>query len=462
MKLMKSLLERYENQIAGTLSCFDRIIITGTIPGICYADGMTSYLNANKIRIFDYPRFAEPLREEIRENTEQLAAQNGIAIEFIRSTGTFRKEARIKEILEKRGNHPGIVHIFSAMEPCKAYTPWHDKLTGRTALKYKDGKCLHYYFYFVDSQFGLCYLRVPTWVPFRLQFYCNGHNWLAAQLSGKGIPFTPLENTFIQMGDWTKAQEMARTFPVEQMHHFLDRIARLYCPVLRHFTETCHWSFMQCEYAMDIVFHRQQELKPLYETLSRTAIHAVKADNVATFLGRKLDGRYKDELGNDFHTRVEGTRIKHHMGPVSIKLYDKQGLVLRIETTVNDVTFFRHYRTVEHRDGSHEIKMAAMQKGIYSLPALQASLSAANRRYLDFLSELLDPTGGIKDVEKLSEPTQKDGRKYRGFNLFHPEDFHFILALVRGEGNISGVTNKMIRSHFPHKTGGQISRLIKC
>ena len=211
----------------------------------------------------------------------------------------------------------------------------------------------------------------------------------------------------------------------------------------------------------DIVFFHQKDLKPLYENLSRTAIHAVKCDNVATFLGRKLDGRYKDELGNDFHTRVEGTRIKHHMGPASIKLYDKQGLVLRIETTVNDVTFFRHYRTVEHRDGTTEKKMAAMQKTIYSLPALVECMSAANRRYLEFISELADPSAGLRDVEKLSEPVKKDGRSFPGFNLFSHNDLNFILALARGEGNISGITNKLLRRTLKDKTSAQISRILK-
>ena len=28
---------------------------------------MTSYLNAQNIRIFDYPRFAQPLRDQVRE-----------------------------------------------------------------------------------------------------------------------------------------------------------------------------------------------------------------------------------------------------------------------------------------------------------------------------------------------------------------------------------------------------------
>ena len=31
-------------------------------------------------------------------------------------------------------------------------------------------------------------------------------------------------------------------------------------------------------------------------------------------------------------------------------MYDKFGCVLRIETTTNDVSFFKHHRKVEHRD----------------------------------------------------------------------------------------------------------------
>ncbi len=59
---------RYSTNLHGVLSCFDRIIITGTLPGVCYAGGMTSFLYAHDIRIFDYPRFAEPLRDRIRDS----------------------------------------------------------------------------------------------------------------------------------------------------------------------------------------------------------------------------------------------------------------------------------------------------------------------------------------------------------------------------------------------------------
>ena len=319
----------------------------------------------------------------------------------------------------------------------------------------------HYYFYFIDVEFGLCYLRVPTWAPFRLQFYCNGHNWLAVQLGQAGVAFQQLDNAFSSIADFSRAQALADAFPIERLHHALDGFAARYCPVAGQFGTTYHWSIMQVEYATDIVFHRQADLHPLYDTLVRTAIHAVKADNVATFLGRKLTGNYRDELGNDFHTRIEGTRLKHHMGPVSIKLYDKQGLVLRIETTVNDVSFFRHHRTVEHRDRTSEAKLAPMQKTIYSLPPLRELLAAANRRYLAFLSDLAGPAAGVAQAERLGEPVRHEERSYRGFNLFSREDLELFITLARGEWQISGFRNSALRRVLSDRSGPQVSRLLK-
>jgi len=299
--------------------------------------------------------------------------------------------------------------------------------------------------------------------PFRLQFYCNGHHWLANQLRQADIAVEPLDNTFRLLGDSTRAQALADAFPIERLHHTLDALAARYCPVLTHFGAAVayHGSLMQVEYATDLIFRRQEDLRPLYDTLVRTAIHAVKPDHVATFLGRKLTGNYADDLGNDVHTRIEGTRLKHHMGPVAIKLYDKQALVLRIETTVNDVSFFRHHRRVEHRDGTTDTKLAPMQKTIYSLGPLQEMLGAANRRYLAFLSDLTDPTAGVQQVERLAAPTRLDERTYRGFNLCSADALALFLALARGEWQISGFRNSSLRRVLPHYSGPQLSRVLK-
>jgi hypothetical protein len=149
------------------------------------------------------------------------------------------------------------------------------------------------------------------------------------------------------------------------------------------------------------------------------------------------------------------------MGPCSLKLYDKFGRILRIETTVNDLTFFKHYREVEHRDGSRETKWAAMQKTIYSLPALRELLAAANRRYLEFLSAIEDPRNGRNKLDKLSQPRRHEGRSYPGFNFFDADDDGLFCAIARGEFNIAGLQNKTLRRFLQAKTSGQVSRLLK-
>jgi hypothetical protein len=146
---------------------------------------------------------------------------------------------------------------------------------------------------------------------------------------------------------------------------------------------------------------------------------------------------------------------------VALKLYDKQALVLRIETTVNDVSFFRHHRTVEHKDGTTETKLAPMQKTLYSLGPLRELLLAANRRYLAFLSDLSDPSAGVQQIEQVAAPIRQDERSYRGFNLFSAEDLALFTALARGEWQISGFRNRSLRRVLPHYSGPQLSRVLK-
>ncbi|MCL5997012.1 MAG: MarR family transcriptional regulator [Chloroflexi bacterium] len=455
--------EKYANQVEGVLSCYDRLIVTGSLQPLCYAKGMTHYLSQQGIRVFDFATWAQPKRDEIRANAEALAQANGITIEFIRKQGT-RKEDRINAILKQRGEQPGLVHIFSALERCNTYEPWHDKASGKTYVRYIESKCLHYYFYFIDAELGLCYLRVPTWAPFRLQFYCNGHAWLANQLTRRGIEYTLRDNAFVHVSDYAQANALADRLEGPALHATLDRVARQYCPVIASLAVTVTWSLMQVEYATDVVFKSRADLQAVYPHLVETLIHTVKPDNVATFLGRKLHGAYTGEVTSGLNKRLQGTRIKHTMGPTSIKLYDKFAQVLRIETTTNDVSFFKQYRQVQHRDGHQETTWTTMKKTIYSLAALREVMVAANRRYLDLISALERPdigVAGTQQLARLTHPQVEGDHRYTGFNPLADDDVQIFRLLLRGEFAISGLTNRALRVLLPDKTSGQICRLLK-
>jgi hypothetical protein len=70
------------------------------------------------------------------------------------------------------------------------------------------------------------------------------------------------------------------------------------------------------------------------------------------FLGRpipasdKLPSHLNADVVSDVKRRQEGVRIKHRLGDNTIKMYDKQGSVLRVETTINDATGFKSFRTL--------------------------------------------------------------------------------------------------------------------
>jgi hypothetical protein len=459
---MADLLQRYADQIRGVISCYDRVIIRGAIPGFGYAKGMESYLRAQRIRLFDFPRFAMPLRDAIRSNAEQLAQAHGVEIQFIRHH-EIRKEDIVAQILEQRGDNPGLVAILSALEVCPTFEARYDQKTGRTSLRPDRAKCLHYYFYFIDEDMGLCFMRVPTWCPFGVQAYFNGHNLLAAKLRKAGIDYRTIDNAFTHIDDWDAAQKLADESDTRLVHEKLDHYARLFCPAIGMLAVSYHWNLAQVEYATDVVFRRQTDLRPIYETLVRTAVHAVKLAQVGTFLGRrhKLHSNNTDEIGNDFHTRIQGTRVKHHMGPCSIKMYDKAGIILRIETTTNDPSWFSHYRTVAHRNGTTSHELAPLKKSIYSLHDLRQLAVAANRRYLQFLSSLDDPSVAVATVGRLSEKVKDAGRGYSGFNFFAEPDLALFEAIIRGEHTIQGFRNADVRIHLPGKSPGQVSRMLK-
>lgn len=450
---MALLTERYAEDIVGTLSCFDWVIITGAIPNICHADAMESYLRVRGIRLFDDAQFAQLFRKQIRLNAERVAEQNHLKIDFIRRKN-FRKEERIKEIGANRGDHSGLAHIFSAMEPCPSFKPWRDKGTGEPSYVLpRPSVCIITSISPIQTEDCVIY-ESPRGHPFACSATVTGIRCWPKHSTANAWTRVLVANAFLDIEDFVAAQRLSDSLSVERLHRKLDSVVQLYCPAITQFTSGDRGSVLQLEYSTDIIFFQCPEaLAPVYEAISPTAIHTVKPDHIATFLGRKLTAQTAADLGNDFHIRIEGTPIKHYFDPVSIKMYDKFGSILRIETTVNDVSFFKHHRRVERHDGTSGFEHASVKKTICSFPTLGELMCAANNRYMQFALTLDDPTSGLDGVEKLSEPVRDQ--------LFSREDLDLFEAIVRGKFNIDGLSNRRLRAVLSHLSGSTVSRLLK-
>jgi hypothetical protein len=225
MKPSIGLLTRRAKEIEGVLGCFDRLIVTGTLTEIAHPEAMDAVLFREGIRAFDIGVFADPLRQRIRENAVERAREAGVEIEYLSRSKGVRKEDLVAKVLARRGQHPGLVHVLSVVESCTAFKPWRNPKTGQPGLKMQTGKCSTYYFYLVDPELGLMYVRVPTWLPCRLQIYFNVHHWLAAQLRRAGIDFKMDDNSFVEISDWTRAQELAKSFSVAQWERKFHQLA---------------------------------------------------------------------------------------------------------------------------------------------------------------------------------------------------------------------------------------------
>jgi len=451
----------HQGDINGILYCYDRVLVNATATTFGFPDGMSMFFNQRGYRIFDFAKVFTPVTERIRENAESLAKENGLEIEYIRNAKAFRKEDRIEAIVKERGEDEGLVHIFSALEVNKTYQPWHDKTNNRTYFKHDNTKCLTYYFYFVDREFGLCFIRVPTIAPYKIDFYFNGHNWLEEKLKKRGIPYQKADNAFTHIEDFEEAQKLSDRIRVEDMHKALDIFLKRFCPMPDEWGLSYNYTIRQVEYACDIIFKSEEALKPLYDNIIKTAMHTVTPDNIANFLGKRFSVQFEGEAGSRLGRRILGTRIKHQMGEISVKIYDKFGKILRIEVTSNDVSQLKVFREVQKRDGSIVKDVAPVKKSIYSLFDLISVFKNACNRYLEFISSFDDPTDGLKKLDRVTETVTSNDKNYKGFNFFSKEDERILLAVADGKFTLKGITNKALRILLPEKKPWQISNILK-
>jgi len=442
--------ERHCKEIEGRLLCFDRLELNGTLQSIQSPSAIFHLLQDAGLGAFDLKVLVQPLADALRANAERLASEHDLAIEFIRER-SVRKADLVAGKLATRGHAPGLVCILSAMESCSTFAPRRAGGQHRGDwIKAVPGYCLHYYFYFIDAELGLMHVRVPTWMPYRLQFNFNGHHWLATRLRAAGLNFTQEENAFSHIQDWEQAQALSDKLPIPQLEAILQRYGQLCCPVAARFGRP-YLSIAQAEVSLDIAFKGVDTLAPLCEGLCREAMLAVRLEDMAGFFSKTLSAEAK--ATSHFRTLTQNVWcVRHHWGAQGLKIYNK-GSVLRLEATSHDITFYRHYRKVAKLDGTSEMNVAPLKKQLLSLADLFELMGDAARRYLKHVSALDDPHIGRHNLEQITRPKRDEkNHSWRGINFFLAADITLILALQRGEGCLSGWTNKRLR----HALGGNL------
>ena len=431
---MKEFLDKHTDNIAGVLNCFDRIIFKGYLP-ISWPEGMESFLRREKVLIKDFKRYVTKVSQRVVEHAQQTAAKEKRPYWYVQ--GKTDKEAQARELAARDGITEGLICVFTRVEQAQSFRLKYGE--GRPCLVSSQPKCLCVYFYFMDPTFGLIHVRLQTWFPFTAQVYLNGHEWLARQMTRKGIGFTQMENAFVAIGDWEKANRLATSLAGIAWPILLERLARKVNPLLddllrgmRH-----HWSVEQAEYATDILFTNSAPLHGLYPRLVEHATLRWGASDILGFMGRKLDGRFTGECRTEMKKRHEGMRVKHWINANAIKMYNKQPTLLRIETVINRPYEFK-VRRPGRRQGKLVVEWFPMSKRVRYLPRYAEVSLQANSRYLQGLSVVTDLAEQVRAIDVVCEPVVREQRRSRGLNPLRKREVALFAAVLHGEHILHG------------------------
>jgi hypothetical protein len=455
-------LNRFGTSITGVLSGFDRLRLRGTLRHLFQPTVMEAYLNACHILIKDFGAFAHGLTARLKAVAYASAEQARRPFRYL-SSSQISKEALARQIAREDGVTSGLIAIFSALENCLSYSVRGDRQTKHIHLVLEPRKCLHLYHYFLHAELGLCHVRVQTWFPFTVDVCLNGRDRLARQMDQAGLAYRQRDNCFVWVEDAARAQalldQQLRTDWPGVLGRLLDQAHPLHNEICRPIGQTYYWTASASEYATDLIFRDAPSLAALYARLVHHGLRTFASPDVMRFLGRKtptqsgrVQGNFRGEVISDLKHRPEGIRVKHSVNGNSVKMYDKEGSVLRIETTINKTEEFRVYRAKQGEPGG-EKTWRPLQRSVGELWRRAQVSGAANRRYLQALASVTDKTPAGQAAAKVGRAVVRDGRRHRALNPWSEKDAALLAAVSRGEYVINGMRNRDVRRQLWVKVG---------
>jgi hypothetical protein len=445
MSTVSRFLTKFASLIVCTLHCFDRVIFKGhlTMAAPSKLEMFVDYVL--RVRRCHFMKVLAPqYSDTLIRHAQAMARRAGRT--YLYRTGSFKKDQWAERILREQRIESGLVAILATQETCNSFTLVPGEKRPRFVCKPRQQRVLYYYF--LDRQLGLIHVRLQTWAPFTLQVYVNGHDWLAQQLARLRLGFVLTGNAFTELDEPAKVQRQADRFARLDWTKILTRYAQRVNPLLRKELAwfTLRWVVDQAEFSTDLLFKSRTALAGLYDKLLAFASLTFTPKDVLRFFGRKGHGRFDGEVQTELKTdRLLGTRIKHRMHCNWLKMYDKFGLILRVETVINDSKQFFVHRTRYHHDGTTSQGYFPMNKGVGCLVQYQEHALACNRRYLDALAVVDDPAPAYQQLRHLTEPKKIAGRSSAGFNPARRDDVRLFAAVLAGDHIPCGFRNADIR-----------------
>lgn len=441
---MEAFVRAHGRGVVGVLNGFDRLVLRGTLRRLSYLSGMQCYLRTMGVLLKDFSSFTKAQTERLKAASLASAEQLGRPVVYL-GKPQISKEETAQAIAARDGITEGLICILKSLEPCPSYEIHRNRSIKRLELRPRKRQGMALYHYWIDPQFGFMNARIQTWSPFGIQVCVNGREWLARQMDAAGLGYERRENCFVWIEDVARAQalmseQLSLAWP-KHLEVIADRLNPARAAMLPAFYRQYYWTVYQSEWASDVMFGSSAALRAIYRPLVRSAISVFGSKDVLCFLGRKGQGNFRGEVTSSYKGRPEGVRIRHTVQGNSVKAYDKQTRVLRIETTINRERGFTVYRP---REGDEDGKLAwrPLRRGIADLHRRAQVSQAANDRYANALATVEIKRSLGESAKGICSPITWKGQRHRALQPFSPEDHALFSALASGEFTVNGLRNR--------------------
>jgi hypothetical protein len=443
---MKQFIGKFEKQMQGVLSGFDRLLFRGLLPRVNYSDGMKLYLIQNKLLFKDYEAHVKAVSQRVRTATLEPFQRQNLPVQRVFSGDD--KEQIARSFAAERKITQGDVCALTTMEMAPTFQ--HE----RTSMVRRTRPCLTVYQYRIDPEFGWMHARIQTWFPLCIHVCINGREWLSRRMDQEGLRYFRQDNCFPWIEDVGRAQqlfdEQLQVNWAEKLGSVAQRLNPLREEIFRNYPSAYYWTAFQCEWATDVMF-KPGTLARLSPLFLQQAMLGYSSPDVMKFMGHRVNvsgeipASYRGELTMDFKHRVTGDRVKYRMDGNSLKGYGKAstpvGDLFRVEATTQNVECFKVLRPLEGSPGN-QLKPQRMRRGTADLYRRAEVSQKINERLYDALSTVDDSTQFSEFTRALEQPCQYKGRRVRALHLFREDDHRLLEAVNRGEFMLRGLRNR--------------------
>ncbi len=349
---MLTIKEILTNKIALDIECVDRVYLNGYVKHLQLPGGLITFIREQMGFPIPSPIVLPPFTRAFRTRIEEYAKEQGIHIvDFAK--GEDKDEKAHLQLAKFEKKH-GVVLIGKAQEKALGYKGQRKDHGTKVWFEYsrQSVNVTYYYFYILDEEFGLFFIKVCTYFPFDIKVCFNGHEWAKQQLRKEGIQFEALNNGFLTCANPERLKIICRQLDVQKIQALFDRwVEQLPWPISpqQRVAGYAHQlSIWQLEVSRTQVFQDPEQGWALVEALIRDNLDLGRPDRVSLIFERKVTKATPSE----FHTRVlrEGVQpiIRIHYKHSALKQYLKDGRALRTEMVFNNTLDFGILRGVQH------------------------------------------------------------------------------------------------------------------